>query len=883
MKGKVKDASTHKELPAAIVELKEAHLSVLADDDGEFKFKNIKDGKYTLVVKYVGYDSAVKIITVNEEDLKHEKDEEPELELTIYLQPQAQNLSEVEVKGSYDKETDIASRNSEKNADNVINVISAKAIELSPDITAANVLQRISGVSLERTNQGDGRYAILRGMDQRYNNTLINGDKIPSPDAFNRFVPLDIIPSELLQRIEVAKSLTPDMEGDAIGGTVNIVMKDAPDTTVLMANIFAGYSQLLLDEGYSYFDKSTINKKDPSQLNGTDYIAQPGDFTRDNLIFTTKNFTPGASAGLTYGKRFLSDKFGVILSGTFQNKYTGSDNLFYTTSIDQNNNPFASGVTVRSYSDQQIRTGLNANLDFRLNPSNRIAFTNVYLNLQDVESRLGTDTSLTTFRTGPGTGQVFVLQRSEWNLQGIETATLEGEHNITKNFSLKWKGLYSVATNKMPDQAEVTSDFLINANHEASPQYFDGVNHIWQHNSDRDYSGKLDLNYSPKIFNRVIIFQMGGLYRTKSRENYQNEYTLKPLLDSNNTKPIYTGIENAQWSVYNTGGTPIYGNNNYKANEIVYAYYAEGETNFGLLQVLLGLRVENTDQNYHTNAPNTIAGNSATVIYNDFLPNLQLKYSLTDKQNLRFAVFKSISRPSYFDLVPYDIVGENYDQRGNPYLKHTQATNFDLRYELYPNKRDQLLAGVFYKNIVNPIELAFNLSNIYSPALIPSNFGTANNFGFEFVLIKYFGNFGINTNYTYTDSKISSSKILNDASTGSTYTLDETRPLQGQSKNIANVGLIYSNQPLGLDVQLAYQLTGRRIVELSPFYGLDYYQKNLSLLDFSAQKRIGNHFQLFAKINNLLNSPYEVQINNGLLVEKDSFGINYLLGLSYKL
>ncbi|MFI5134660.1 MAG: hypothetical protein ACHQD9_02285, partial [Chitinophagales bacterium] len=93
----------------------------------------------------------------------------------------------------------------------------------------------------------------------------------------------------------------------------------------------------------------------------------------------------------------------------------------------------------------------------------------------------------------------------------------------------------------------------------------------------------------------------------------------------------------------------------------------------------------------------------------------------------------------------------------------------------------------------------------------------------------------------------------------------------------------YGNKQLGLDLQLAYQLTGRRIVELSPFYGLDYYQKDLSLLDFSAQKKLGEHFQLFAKINNLLNSPYEVQINNGLLVEKNFFGINYLLGLSYKL
>ena len=127
---------------------------------------------------------------------------------------------------------------------NVVNVMSAKAIELSPDITVANVIQRMSGVTIERNSSGEGQYAILRGMDKRYNYTLVNGVKIPSPDNKNRFVPLDIFPSEMLDRLEVTKSLTANLEGDGIGGAVNLVMKDAPSERQFTVNLSTGYNAM---------------------------------------------------------------------------------------------------------------------------------------------------------------------------------------------------------------------------------------------------------------------------------------------------------------------------------------------------------------------------------------------------------------------------------------------------------------------------------------------------------------------------------------------------------------------------------------------------------------------------------------------------------------
>ena len=166
----------------------------------------------------------------------------------------------------------------------------------------------MSGVSIQRSNGSDGAFAVVRGMEPRYNNTLINGIKIASPDEKNRFVPLDIIPSDLLKRIEITKALTPDMEADAIGGTVNLVMKDAPDSTLFRVSGSIGYSQLFFDRGFESFDKSDIHKKSPSETNPEGYIAIPSDFSLSNVESLKKQAPPSYTAGITYGRRFIRNK-----------------------------------------------------------------------------------------------------------------------------------------------------------------------------------------------------------------------------------------------------------------------------------------------------------------------------------------------------------------------------------------------------------------------------------------------------------------------------------------------------------------------------------------------------------------------------------------------
>ena len=238
--GTVVDSSTGEVLIGATVYVKQSPKSTTVTGlDGSFNLStDIKEP--ALVCSYLGYETQV----------ISEPDNTP---LTIRMSESPAMLSEVVVTASASN-TEGGSRMIERNSMNVVNVMSAHAMELSPDITVGNIIQKMSGVTTERNSSGEGQYAILRGMDKRYNYTLVNGVKIPSPDNKNRFVPLDLFPSEILDRIEVYKSMMPNLEGDGIGGAINLVMKDAPARRMLHADITTGYNALYFGRGFLRFN-----------------------------------------------------------------------------------------------------------------------------------------------------------------------------------------------------------------------------------------------------------------------------------------------------------------------------------------------------------------------------------------------------------------------------------------------------------------------------------------------------------------------------------------------------------------------------------------------------------------------------------------------------
>ena len=886
IQGSVFNAISKEVLAGAYIAIPHTAFKRITDNNGEFKFTGLSAGEYDLVIEYVGFITLTRHLKLNAND---------NIKLKIELSEKSLELGNVTVFKTINGENESSSRNNEKKSDNIKNVISAQAMERSPDINAANVLQRMSGVTIQKNSGADEAYAIIRGLEPRYNNTLVNGVKIASPDEKSRFVSLDVVPSDLLQKIEISKSLLPEMEGDAIGGTVNLVMKDAPDVQLFKATSSIGYNQLFFDRKYINFSKADIQQKSLYERYGASYGAQPGDFSRSNLDFKSVAAIPTGTAGFTYGQRFFKSKLGLLVAENFQNQYYGTNSIQNQAVPDiYENKPQISDVSNITYSTQQLNNGITAHLDYNFNDRNKITFTNVFLYSYLAQSRVSIDTAYiggNGGRTVPGTGPVTTDYTSITDHQVIENIKLEGRHILSDHFQFDWAGVYSDASKRTPDRADLNINKKIDTVHTtndingpytfvSTPYYFDDITRIWQHNDDKDYDILGNLAYKSKFAKHSSVeLKAGGLYRHKTRYNLQDEYDLKPTANSNGVKQEFTDINSAQWIVYDTKGTQAYDVNNYKLYENITAGYGQAKISLKKLDVFGGVRIEHTAQGYTLNTFYATGINGVQKSYTDILPSIMLKYKLDKKTNIRLSYFKSISRPNYYELVPASLLSNTSatTETGNPYLQHTVADNFDVRYEFFPKEEEQLFVGAFYKNIQNPIEYAYIDVSTYTP----QNFGTAHLYGAELVYTKYFGSFGITGNYTYIWSQILSTKFKTNLTTRTTDTVLQKRPMQGQTNNTLNLSLLYRNKKNHLFIQLSYEYLGKTLAKVYPVYGYDYYQTPESFLALSAEKQLKNkHFTVFGKFNNLLNTPTTNKINS-LLTIQDTYKASYSIGIRY--
>jgi TonB-dependent receptor len=928
--GNVSDAKSGETLVGATVHIEHGStvFNTTVKLDGDYTFKNVPAGDYKLHVSFVGYKTT--------KDYDVDVDKTKTAVLNIAMVDNSTSLSEVTVTEHASRGSDKAARSAEKNSNNTINVVSAQSIAISPDVLVSNVLSRVSGISVDRSSTGDAQHVIIRGMDKQYNTTLINGIKIPSPDNKNRYVPLDIFPAGLVDRIDIYKTLTPDMEGDASGGVVNLVMKTAPDKLRIDGEVGTGYSQIFFDRPFASFDRSTVNPKSPGEINPGG-IATPADFPYQNLITKTANPAPNLNASLTIGNRYLNNKLGVLFSGSYQNLYQGQNSfaVVQTNTLgppiggsQQNQETAFQSSYNRQYSTQLQRLGTIASIDYKFDQNNSINLFASYLALNQYRVRQTQQDTYGgyTYQGYRGTYSVDNLTETRSDLQNIYNITLSGKHKISDPFSFDWIIANSQATHKLPDDAEFDTQYgtsqtstTSQATGNPNEQYVsvaDGVTNgptlvqnesrVWMHNTDKDISAYLNLHYNVKIFGRDALFSAGGMFRHKTRDNFVDSYNL-PNTVVDGVPETYTTIPNAKFmfigaDTVNAKGSSATDPGVYTFTENVQGAYAMVKYYISdRLDVIAGLRGEHTYQYYISQLPVTFPGKTATITYTDYLPSVNIKYTLTDEQALRASYYKSILRPAFADLIPYpdQTVDETYEHIGSPYLQHTVIDNYDLRYEFFPGVFDAFMLGGFYKHLINPIETELEQATggaaLY---LTPNNFGNAQNYGAELDAKKFFGNIGVSVNYTYTNSQITTLKsIMID---GVVTKRNQTRPLQGQAANIGNASLLYKDQRNGLDAQLSLSYIGERIQAVSNYYNLDTWERPSTYLDFSAQKKIGHHFIVYVKANNLLNTPYELVLKQNntynytgiakyqhqesaayTTVEYDQFYARYNLGVKY--
>lgn len=895
VKGKLREAASGEPAIGVAILITGTNFNDVSGLDGSFSIANLKTGTYHLTIRHLAYATVQHDITIHDEEV---------VNLDLALESAADfKLKEVFVSGKRDGSSDNTARTLERNSGQVMNIVSGKTIQISPDLTVANVIQRISGVTIERNSNGDGQHAILRGMDKRYNYTLVNGVKIPSPDNKYRYVPLDIFPSDLLERLEVYKALTPSMEGDAVGGAINMVMKDAPDRFTFSANVSTGYNELFLQREFMGYDFKHIDSKSPYEKNGNQYNSTAGDFGKAAVNYTSKSPLPNLLGSLAIGNRFFGNKFGVLLAGSYQNTYRGSSSLFFDSeTVDTLRGEVLTKMSERKYSEQQTRYGLHSKLDFRFNDKHQIQFYNAFMNLTNVQVREVKTTQLTIGGYDPiaGNATLGFTTRSRLTKQQIFNSTLQGKHRLSEKFGIQWSAVYSKATNEVPDNVTVPLLGIRKNNIETRTTVGD-ASRRWEHNSDRDLSGYLNLTYMQPIGNMNVEWMAGGLFRDKSRTNFYNNYQLRPANPFALYGVDFTEYAQIAWTVQNPRGA-VATALNYDATERIGAGYLQFKTDAENLEVLGGLRMEATDQGYKMRFPIGEDKPVGKQVYTDFLPSIHLKYKGLDNTNLRASYFRSINRPGFFEIVPYRIVQEEYQERGNADLKRATADNIDLRYELFPKPAEQLMVGLFYKHIKNPIEYTLQRDAVRGQDIYysPGNFGNATNYGLEIDYIRYFKSFGIKANYTYTHSNITtpkSKRIRNESGDLATINVSQTRPLYGQSAHVGNLTFLYKNAKNGMDAQISGSYTGDRINTVSQFVDNDMWQNGFVQLDASAEKTFKNGIGVFLKANNLLNTPTEVYIKNGnaankdvayqnagnkTLIRRDYYQRSYLIGIRYK-
>lgn len=881
IKGQVIDGNTHDVVPGTeVFIINNLKFYSVVDVKGNYEISGLSVGTYKVVAKSVSFlDFLSKEITITN---IHEV-----VKLNIILTPDIRNLDEVKVQGKKNIENSVTARMDERKASNVINIMSAKTIEQLPDLNVADIMQRISGVSMTKNSYGSNSKLIIRGMPSRYNNTLIDGVEAPSTSSSGRSVSLDMFGADLIGRIEVIKALTPDISADGIGGTVNLILKRTPDQPFFNASIGTGYNSYYFNHRFLTFDNSTVSKKDFSEINGPDFLAQESLFPRQNLLIIDKKAMPDINFGITGGKRFFNKKLGAMFAASFRNNSVANtyDYTSYSPSR-STGKPVPDYYEHQVYSKSEKRFGGYVKFDYKFNDNNSISFNSSYFQSNELRARKYSD-----HQTENGGEYIRpIASQTETDNSGIFSNTLSGKHDLLNDLQLDWSLNYAKANSSSPDFATV--ELAKGGDNPSTLNYSKPVVRDWQWNIDQNKSMYLNLIYRPNIYNHIVELKGGGMYRKKYRKNYANEYYFQPYNDNSSldyrnypdpnilTVPLRND-ENAQ----EQKGNAVYNSGNYRAWENIGAFYIMLSTTIGHFDVLTGLRFETTYLNTEHNQNNIQFPVAKTTIkYYNLFPSFHLKYKLSEKQNLRFSYYKGISRPSYTEIIPYNDPRAG-SQFGNPDLKPALANCFDLRYEIYPKQEDVFTVGLFYKKITNAIEDILNKSNNAVPANVTT---PTTNFGVELVAIKKIHYITLSANYTYTKSIIHDKAIdfvyIGDSLVGNP-TVSYTRTLIGQSPHLLNINISYHND-IGTKMSLAYSMRGCYLSALDNSH-LHYnrYQATYNDLGLSVEQKIGKKFYVSAKMSNILNSPVEwlMKEENNTPIRKTYDYRHFSINLKYSL
>ena len=841
LSGRVVDAGLGGPLPGAVVLVEGIVLQAVTDGEGRFQLAGVPAGDRTAAVSFLGRQTVRTPVTVAAGRT---------VTLEIELRDAFVLEEAVTVTAAPIADGEARALNQQKAAPNITNVVSADQIGQFPDANAAEATQRIPGISIER-DQGEGRYVVIRGTEARLNSMMINGERIPSPEGDVRQVALDVVPTDLLEAIQVSKALTPDMDADAIGGAVNLVTKAAPSRTRTLATISGGYNDIQDDWGQGLFS-------------------------------------------VTSGRRFNGEKLGLIATASYNDVNRGSENIepeYDDGDLDD--------LQVRDYAVNRERTGLNGALDYRFSPSNSLFVRGIFTRFADQEYR-----RRTRYRVGDDRIERELKDRLE--TQVIGNVQAGADHFLANGVFIDYRVSVSYAEEDEPDRHDTTfrqDDVLFNPNVSAalidpdnlqanplneSLAAFSLDDQVIENNltTDRDVVGAFDLEIplAPRT-NFAGTFKAGVKYRDKrkTRDNsalvFESEddlflaefvdpsFNVGTVLDGRYTPGSHVAADAArrfrsqfafESEVDFEADLADYG-----ATERTAAAYGQADLALGPAMTLLtGVRVESTRIDYTGNemlfddegdfaAIDPIADRRD---HTKVFPGVHWRYAFTPDSNLRAAVTRSMARPNYYDLVPFQLILEEDSEivRGNATLRPTMSSNFDLMVEHYFQSVGVVSGGFFYKSLTDfifPFTFGEDRNGDVFDVLEPRNGEDARVSGVELAfqnqlraLPAPFDGLGLYANYTLTDSD----------ATLPERAAEELR-LPGQARHVGNFAVWYEKR--GFSARASLNFRGRALFEVSDDPAEDVFLDANHQLDLTVSQALTGNLRLFVNALNLTNQP----------------------------
>ena len=868
IKGTVLDKQTKEPLTGATIQITGTALGVVADIDGNYTL-NVNDGTYTITVRYIGY----KDVLLNSVKVK------AETVLNFEMESDAQTLGEVSVVAKKNLEGERALQMERQKATLAIENLGAKEMSIKGISNVEEGVKKITGISIASAGQ-----LIVRGLGDRYSTTTLNGLPIASPNPDNKLIPLDIFPASTVQNITVSKVYDASAFADYSGAHIDISTKENVGSDFLSISFNAGGKFNTLGKDFYRMDRDGSLFKPPSldqkliDMSLTDFE----EYARHNRLFNTsfqvskKTALPEFGGNIGFGKRFTlgGNEVSVLGSIGVSNDLQTMDNASIRT-LEATGNTL-NEFNYDSYSNE-LKIAALGNLGYSFRTSDHIGYTFFYARnaIDTYMRREGVDYEDHHLIGSNNVTHIYSLQNHQVN----------GKHYFGKQWDLNWSGSYSKTSSDEPDRRQVMfireddQIKLFKLNRQETMRYFGSLN-------EDEWVGDLTASYRFGDNNKL---QAGFTYKDKNRDYmgtrfYYNLNKLNPTITDIYDTDSFLNMENVE-----NGSITIdrkkQPKDSYTAGNSIYAGYIATEYYpVAPLLVNLGVRYEISKQwvDYYTDGGKA---ERSELNKNDLFPSLNMKYQMNEKNSLRFAFSRTVTRPSFIEMAPF-LYQESYGSaqiRGNADLQNGYNYNIDLRYELFEKNGDMLSITAYYKHLKAPIERVQTLSGgsaVHSFRNADNGMATGVEIEFRKEIVKDL-RFGVNGSYMYTNVKLPE---------GGAYT-NSQRALQGASPYLANADLTYSpafSNDRQLSVALLYNLQGPRIHSVG-ISGLgDIKQQPVHTLNFTGSYRFNRRFAVKLQVNDLLNQDilFKQEVpTTGDKVEVERFrkGTGFEVGFSYDL